>query len=524
MAFSDGRTCKEWLKTIPLTNVSQAQQLILDALREMGRNPLVPLERLTCMELLREKVAFLQAEQRARYSGKTVPFSHGDMTAWETSRTLVEEMETGYRKCFTEATAGAHEMEAHIPLIIQRIMRYIGLQMLFAGMIYRRFDPALWMRLHLQWIEAESRRLVQIKVKDSVGSVDGISCVEAAYVAVLLAQLANTYELTPRQIDFVDAVLKRFASKVVVETDPQACKMTPLLVVDLFGNSGVLLQQQELAADHLRFLNIDSLSKSLRGRIAKLQEGELPGNLNLPADWSVPDCLAQMRRLHRIWCEGGIMRRSGVVPRETKSTLSFGINETHYFLTGTLFEQPGRKRELTRQELNDITMFGKIGLATMKARYADFNFSTEAWGLVDEGRGYVRLMRPSQSTRGVAVGRLFGERMGEKGPLFLAVVREVVQEFDGPIYIVLGLLPGAPEGIAVRPAELRTRPGSVYVQGFKLPAVPFLREPATIILPPGIAQSGRIVDVVAQGESASVAITLLEFVERGADFDRLTYR
>jgi hypothetical protein len=37
MFFDDARTCKEWLKAIPMTNIAQAQQSILDALRMMQR-------------------------------------------------------------------------------------------------------------------------------------------------------------------------------------------------------------------------------------------------------------------------------------------------------------------------------------------------------------------------------------------------------------------------------------------------------------------------------------------------------
>ena len=34
--FTDARTCKEWLKSIPLTNIPQAQQNILDAIHTSG--------------------------------------------------------------------------------------------------------------------------------------------------------------------------------------------------------------------------------------------------------------------------------------------------------------------------------------------------------------------------------------------------------------------------------------------------------------------------------------------------------
>ncbi len=521
MSFSDGRSCKEWLKTIPLTNIPHAQQLLLDALRILNGSEFVPIERLTCMELMRDKVSFLQAEQRARFSGKMVPLAAADMAGWQVSYSVVQEMEAGYRKSFEEGTGGAIDVEAHLALIIQRIMRYIGLQMLFAGMIYRRFDPALWMRLHLQWIEAESRGITQKSVRDSVGSIDGTSSVQAAYVAILLAQLANTYELAPRQIDFIDALLKRFAIKVTVESDPATCAGYPLVAVDLFGNSGATSGEGEEAADHLRFLRIEELSKSLRRRIIKLGEGENPALLNLPSDWSAQDSLLQMKRVHRLWCEGGSGRPPGIVPEETRAQLAFGINDLHFFVSGAAFEQPGKKREMTRQELNDITMFGKLSEATLQARTGGSMFVAETWGIVDEGKGHIRVLRPGNATHGVAIGRLVGLRVGGKGPILATVVREIVQDLDGALTISLGMLPGKAEAVAVRSGDSRNRASANYVQAIRLPAVPGLNAPGTLILPTGIAQPNRGLDLfVPNGDSREV--TVVDFVERGVDFDRVS--
>jgi hypothetical protein len=66
LAFNDARGCKEWLGTLPLTNIPQAQALLLDMLRALNGAEFDPLERLKCLELARERVAFLQGEQRSR--------------------------------------------------------------------------------------------------------------------------------------------------------------------------------------------------------------------------------------------------------------------------------------------------------------------------------------------------------------------------------------------------------------------------------------------------------------------------
>lgn len=522
MFFTDARSCKDWLKAIPLTNVPQAQQKIVDALRNLNRDAgFVALERLTCMELLRDKVAYLLTEQRTRYAGKSIPLSHGDIVAWNVSCTLISEMEAGYRRCWIDATLEDAPLFAHGALIIQRIIRYIGLQMLITGFIYRRFDSALWTRLHMQWIEAENRNLTGKRVKDSIGAIDGYSSVEQAYTAVLLGQAANIHELTPRQIDFVDAVLKRFGHKVTMARDAAANPLGLVCAVDLLSNAGAVFRPPTVAADHVRALIVDDLSKSLRRRMKKLAEGDDPTSLDLPAEWSISDAQNQLTRLHRIWCEGTTARPLSTVPSEKEAILAFGITETHFFMSGNPFQQPGVKSELTRQEMADIKLFGKVSESTIRARYADFNYGTETWGIVDESRGHVRLLRPANSAHGVAIGKLVGIKIGTQDGFFLGVVRELVEELDGGIFASVAMLPGKPEATTVRSSDTRSRTSN-YVQGFRLPPMDALKIPETLIVPSNLSQQGRGIDIFHAGHGSPKEVKVAEFIERGLDFDRVT--
>ncbi len=520
--FTDARSCKDWLKAIPLTNVPQAQQKIVDALRNFNRSAdVIALERLTCMELLRDKVAYLLTEQRARYAGKTIPLMHSDITAWTVSCTLISEMEAGYRRCWADATHEGAALFIHGALIIQRIIRFIGLQMLIAGFIYRRFDPALWMRLHMQWLEAENRHLVDKRVKDSIGAIDGYSSVEQAYTAVLLGQAANIHELTPRQIDFVDAVLKRFGHKVKIAREVGANPQGLVCAIDLLSNAGADFHSMINATDHTRALNVEELSKSLRRRLKKLGEGDDPTTLDLPAEWSVADAQSQLTRLHRIWCEGTSSRPPATVPNEKDAILTFGITETHFFVSGNPFQQPGVKSELTRQEMADIEMFGKVSESTIRARYADFNYGTETWGIVDESRGHLRLLRPANSAHGVAIGKLVGIKIGKQESFFLGVVRELAEELDGRIFATVAMLPGKPEATTVRASDTRSRTPN-YVQGFRLPPMEALKIPETLIVPSNLSHQGRGVDIFHPGHGSPKEVKIAEFIERGLDFDRVT--
>ena len=520
--FTDARSCKEWLQSIPMTNVPQAQQTIVDALKNLNRDAnVVALERLTCMELLRDKVSYLLTEQRTRYAGKTIPLSHGDIAGWHVSCTLLSQMEAGYRCCWAEATVEDAPLFGHGALIVQRIIRYIGLQMLIAGFIYRRFDSGLWMRLHLQWREAEIRNLTAKRVKDSIGSIDGYSTVEQAYTAVLLGQAANIHELTPRQIDFVDAVLKRLGHKVTIAREVGTNPQGLVCAVDLLSNAGAVFRPPAGLADHVRVLIVEDLSKSLRRRLKKLAEGDDPTTLDLPAEWSGTDAHNQLTRLHRIWCEGTNLRPPATVPVEKDAILAFGITETHFFLSGNPFQQPGVQSELTRQEMADIEMFGKVSESTIRARYADFNYGTETWGIVDESRGHLRLLRPANSAHGVAIGKLVGIKIGTQDSFFLGVVRELVEELDGRIFATVAILPGKPEATTVRSSDTRNR-ASNYVQGFRLPAMEALKIQETLVVPANLSHLGRGIDIFHRGHGSPKEVKIAEFIERGLDFDRVT--
>src|SRR4029077_9056811 len=112
---------------------------------------------------------------------------------------------------------------------------------------------------------------------------------------------------------------------------------------------------------------------------------------------------------------------------------------------GKVFEQPDKKaRELSQQEQEDIGFFRRardqtlINLAAQahastqtRAGGAIPSVSVEAWPVVDELLGAVRVQRPATSSKSIAIGRLVAIRMGDTAPFFVGWVTELVQETDG---------------------------------------------------------------------------------------------
>src|SRR6202158_5704042 len=523
LAFGDARSAKEWLNALPLTNIPQAQSLVLEALRALNHSEFDGLERLKCMELVRDKIAFLQGEQRSRYFGKTLPLSSNDTAAWSTGRALLEEMEAGYREGLRLAQAATSELAQHLALITQRVMRYIGAQMLFHAIVYRRFDPQLWTNLHQQYAEAERAGIGAERVKDSLECEEGFSSVMEAYAQVVLIQAAYLSELTAPQMDFVEALLRMWVRKVPVlaQPTPQANAVaSSALGADLSKAIGARpVEHGALHPEH-RIREIDALSRSLRRRIRGFENDEEPVSLGLPAEAVSLDALHQLQRLHKLWCEGAPPRPPAKVPEEKVAGLAFGIGDIHFSLSGgKVFAQPDKSRELTSQEKQDIEVFGRVSERTHSKMLSEFNFTVEPWGVIDEMLGAWRLQRPPTAAKGVAIGRLVGMRLGGTAPFYLGMVSALVQETDGRIIITVTIFPGRPDPVAVRAADARNRTNAQWTQGFALPALKKMRVPASLLVPSGMASRGRGVETWRDGPSES---TVYEIIERGTDFDRIT--
>ena len=527
LPYAEARGCKEWLNALPLTNIPQAQSLVLESLRALNAAEFEGLERLKCLELMRDKVAFLQGEQRARYFGKTLPLSPNDTAAWANGRTLLEELENGYRRALAIAATG--ELAGHATLVRQRIIRYLGAQMLFHAIVYRRFDPRLWMRLHEEYAAAERSGTASEPVKDSLESDDGQSSIAESYAHVVLLQAAYLSELTAPQMDFVEALLRAWARRVPLRppgAEAPASGSYPL-AVDLERDIGARpLAHAEGRSSH-RVLDTEQLSRSLRKRIFALQKDEDPAPLGLPPLGSGTELLGLLTRLHRLWCEGAPPRPPAKVPAEKVAALAFGHAEIGFFVTGgKLFEQPDKKRELTRQEKQDIEVFGRVTERTQTMMLSEFNYATESWIVVDEMMGAWRLQRPPTASRGVAIGRLVAMRAGDSGGQFyLGVLSALSQETDGRIIATVTLFPGRPEVVPVRAADARNRANAQWVQGFRLPGLERINIPASLVVPSGVAARGRGIEIWEAGapeDARRRKATVEDVLEHGTDFDRIT--
>jgi hypothetical protein len=515
LQFSDSAGCKRWLEQLTLTNVQLTQHVLTTQLANLGNAQLPPLERLKILETLRESVYFVQGESAKRYAGRPLPLDAGEAGVWDKVLALWQEMSRNYQHCLKAYREGELAVAPHAALIALRCLRLLGCMLLDYYRIYRQPPGALWRALHELYAFSESHGFARIRVQDYFSRRDpDSSCVES-YAQVLLAHLANPFALSVRQMAFVTRWLERWATLVGLTAQPLPTGPIPLLAVDLSGSAGAMFATGMEPAPHLRFLDLEQLSKTLRQTINLLKQGQTPAQLGLGDDARQPGCENLLMLLYVQWCRAGTARAEERTSKDEPAQVCFGLEAAHLHIGGRSFRQPG---ELTAREKQDMDMYGYITRTDQDV--GEQSERLEEWQILNQSAsGFMCIQRHPNGNGCVSHNQLMAVRRPGGRSFYLGIVQWLRMEDGGELYCGIRLFPGSPQAISVRPSNFAPSGSGRYERALLLPEVPAPATPATLILPAGWFQSGRFVEVFSDRKQVA---KLLNLLEKGNDFDRGT--
>lgn len=355
-------------------------------------------------------------------------------------------------------------------------------------------------------------------MNDSLQTTHPASSVAAAYAQTLLLHRASPYELSGRQLLQVERWLHRWGGKVAVLKAPPAEPRVPPLLVDL--SAAAPEAPSEESGGELRWLDLSDLSRSVKRRITHLQRGESPASLGLGEDCVQPGCENLLRHLYQQWFKGGAAR---LHPRHSGSgicRLVTGLEAIHYYLSGKIFRQPGQDGAMSKTQADEIATFGRVATRHEEDYSQMQGFLIEEWQVLDESATGFRLMRPLAQNGGrIGSGQMVAVMPEGSRSFLLAVARWSRLAGGAGLQAGIQIMPGNPLTIALRGTGLAAI-NEKYRPGFKLPAVPSLKYPESVIVPAGWFRPGRVIDLY---EQTSRQIRLTHQLDRGSDFERCTY-
>lgn len=510
--FTDASGCARWLQTVPLINVGPAHVRLLGQLEELNVYKIAPAERLKILELLRGPVSFVQKEQAKKFSSRPAPLAPPEREVLKNVHALWDALSAGYQHCVQAVAERAGGLS--IPLVGQRVLWCTGQKMVTYYQAYQDVGEREWKLLHRVYALVEERGVARQEVADPVHKGRETTCTET-YAQVLLLDLANPGKLTPRQIELISLWLERWTRKVSIGRMSEDTADTAPLMVDLSGASGA--SHRPVEGESARVLDIGELRSDLRKRAALLRKGETPAELGLGEDVTAALADSMLVMLYRRWCED---QQSRAHPRHGASGTAqtcLGMPAIHYFVTGRAFTTRAGSRPISQKEHEELATFGRLATRHQDDPATTPNYPLESWQIKDESASGLRLERvdPAASSR-LVLGQLLGIRLADAKAFLLCSVKWLSVSTDFGLRIGVQILPGVPQGIAVRSAGASSEP---YVQAFLLPAFAPLQAPETVVMPSGWFKPKR--DVEAADRDGRMR--LVELIDRGADFERASF-
>lgn len=518
LQITNGASCKRWLESLPLTNAQSAQSALTQQIALVSQAEIAKVDLLDTLEALREPVAYVQSEIARKYTAKPLPLEALEAALWTKTQALWQELINGYLLCRDAHVKGDPGLRDHGALIVMRCLRYLSSAMFDYSRVYRQVPADLWKKLHQQYVFAEQSLYSLAVVADSSGPQETVANCTTAYCQALLIQLANPCALSGRQMEFLARWVEKWSGHVGLSPLPLPPSAIPALAVDLTGNAAPALAEALAPLASVRYLDLEQLGRTLRQLITLLKQGQTPAQLGLGEDARQPGCENLLMLLYIQWCRAGTGRSEPRNPSAEKAQVCLGMHAAHFYISGRAFRAPGSGP--TRQEQNDMQMFGHVSERTQGALASAVSSAVESWQLVNQsGSGFMCMLREPGAQLRIGHNQLVAVRRGASKVFSLGVVQWLRVEENTELFAGVRLFPGSARAVALRPANFNPSAGiKSFERGLLLPEIP-PSTPTTLILPAGWYQAGRVIEIHGDHKQD---VKLVGLLEKGSDFERCT--
>ena len=520
--INDLPTGLQFLDRIPLASPQKAQREIdsfLDGLL-LIKNP--PDFHLELLEHARLPLCFIEEESARHYINKPVPLSRTEDQLLARNVATWRKVAEAYARCLRSGTMrrGDELTREREALILHRCIYYRGQAIYEHHRARRELPPGYWLELHDFFAKAEARGVETLPVPDALDALDRSSHCTAAYVGLLLTDLAGPYSLSIRNQGLVRRWSGNWSPLVLLRS---ACpgEDLPAFVIDLGQDCGLRPSAECLQMETLRRMDTSRLTLRLREVRQQLRQKTPPAELGLGEDCTSGQCKRLLDHLNSPWSQVRAPRRLRRRPASGLAMLCTGFDAMHYHVSNQLFNPPDKDHFRTLRDVEALHAFGETveNNHKLKSREELLGFSADAWEVVNESANGFRLIR-SLDGKKMAHGQLLAICPHEGERILLAKATWLMQERGGGLIAGVEALPGIPTAVAARPLTQTATQSEAYSRAFLLPAVPVIGTEETLIVPPGWFRQRRVVEV---RNGSLWRVELQRVIDDGPDFERISF-
>lgn len=521
--FKDAAGCAQWLGQLQLTNLQRAHSLLLIQINELNRYPMRAVERLNILELLRETVGHVQNDYAKKLVAKPLPLNENELMVFVAIVHLWQALVLGYQRCLQAYLAGDKQIAGHGALLCQRCLLYSGLEIFEHLRTGYEFEPRLWHQLNELYAFAEKQNLHATQVPDPLNRKHPHSSCGSIYAKTLLACHARPAELSRSQLQLLDDWLAQWSNTITLETRYSVSKGDAQpLAIDLAGEQGLLPAKQVTHSDSVRYLGMVPLSKLLRVNTILLQQGQKPRDVSLCDHGNKSDCIELLILLHQCWCEDNNAHFGERRPTAQNAQLCYQMEGIYAHLSDEPLKQLMHDASADSMARKQIETFGRVLQDTHNKALYKAGFPLETWHLENESILGARLTREDPFGVRLNHQQLIALRASDAKDFMLGITIWLNVTRTGQLQIGVRYLPGTVEPVGIRATGINLTVSDKHAPAFLLQAVPALKIPASLIIPRGWFQPGRVIQVLHHNAEKQHAKMVFS-VERGIDYERVSF-
>lgn len=514
--FQDARSARDWLKLLPLINVPVAHAELTEAISQLNHSDLPALDALKIIEQFRETVHILQEGMQEKLIGKPVPLTPAEQETWFAIYSMWLHLEHAYALAWRAACSGEQTVAEYLPLLAERTLYYTNQAMACQVQIYRRPPARDWQQLFAFYQLARAQHIDKLKARDSLIQISGVSTPEAMFLHALLFAAANPYQYSHKQQLWLHKRLEILATRSTLAPKAEGLPGRQPLLINLAEPGVPLRADGRGEADELSIDTL-SLAQVLSKRIKLLRMGEMPEKIGLGSELGPQAAEELLRELYRAWCDHPLERQLPRRPTDRYLEAGLQLKNLHLWLAAGHFAPPPQaEQQMSSAELMQIRMFGQT--SARLAPVAPLAPQTQQWQISNETAQGMCLRRPRDETQRLVLHQVLMIADGQQR--LIGQIRWLAEQ-DGEQQLGLQLLPGTPHAASIRAQDAARFGQSDFTSVVMIDAVPALKSPASLLLPPGWFRQGRLLDYW-DGQTMH-RIRLVSLLQRGADFERVHF-
>ena len=523
LVFNDIRSGTDYLSVLPLANPLAAEEQLSAFIDALLTAPPDPGILFSLLEQARAPLCFVEEAMARRYHNRPLPLSDEEESSFQRVVSAWRKMAHAYAICaqMEEPAIGDSQFSALMATILHRCLYYTGMVILEHYRARRELPAGIWLELHGYYETAEEWQVACTPVEDTLENNLQASHCAAAYANLLLIDLASPYSNDVRNLKLIRRWAGMWAlltSLHPLEEGPEVPPYIVELMKDLPLHPTPL---PETLGKDARRLDTTRLGREINHMLGQLHQRITPTQLGLGEEAS-GHVIHLLEQLSRPWGHTASPRRFQRYTTQGIAKVAVGFEAMHFCVSEKPFDQPDAANIYSRRDFDQLFTFrdrAEPG-AALSIR-PNISYPVDEWSVINQSANGFRLTRSAVGQQ-LAHGQLLVVCPHDGERYLLAVATWLMEDHSGGLLAGVSTLPGIPQAIGVRPHI----PGGVsderYVRAFLLPAVPAIKEAASIVLPAGIYIASNVQEVFH--EETHWQVRLMHILQRGSDFDRVSFQ